>query len=652
MFVAIVLFMRYLLEDTIDLVGDIVALTIDTTDFVAHQVSTGYTQFPWSSIITPISIQLLSVGGFVALLAYLTASRPLLPTRQSLQDLLDEAVRKTQETEDKLLNSQRFTEKLQALYEDLLSQNKRLQVEKEQVIAEKDSTGKEIAESAKKIENLTTDLEVAESLNRRLERSRFTAQFSLQVAEKNADRLEQARKAADDKASKLTEELVKAEKLAVTAPRVTKQSREILDHTDCTKKAASLADQVDALQKALKTLQDDQDNYLRRQATETSALREALAEKEENHQALKKQVESLTIGINDRQVMISQLEESLAAKEACLQQAQADILDLTEQVEELNAAKGVEADLESVKVKSQRDEIEQLNGEVVALKAAYDAREVELMDASAAAMIVDNAAVEIQSKEIADLQDNVRQLQAALDQAQVALSAARPEGEEMDLEVHECDHTRCQQRELEQDGNLAKLQATSLAQEKKISELARQVREQEFRMQGNQATTTASPEAVSLEAAKLRKEKADNLARARRDSKKETKELEDSLRAKNLELKELASELQVEKLAAATRVESAIRERMAGAKKALEEMKVERDRSRTNNSSLLQRAVEAETALAECQGQRERSVAEAGRLMGQLVVVQGGAGASNSKKREMEEEEGDPRPSKISRPDS
>ena len=81
------------------------------------------------------------------------------------------------------------------------------------------------------------------------------------------------------------------------------------------------------MQKALKTLQSDQDNYLRRQAAETSALREALVEKEENHQALKKQVESLTIDTEDRQLEISQPEESLTAKEAFLHQAEADILD-------------------------------------------------------------------------------------------------------------------------------------------------------------------------------------------------------------------------------------------------------------------------------------------------------------------------------------
>lgn len=162
-FVAIVLFMRYFFEGTIDLIGDIVALTLDAIDLVAYHFETGYLQFPGLSIVTLISLQLLPLGGFVAFLAYLTASYPplALPTRQSLQDLLDEAVRKVQETGDRLLNAQRFTEDLQALYGELESQNKRLQVEKEQVNAEKDSVEKEIAEHARKIENLKTDLGVA-----------------------------------------------------------------------------------------------------------------------------------------------------------------------------------------------------------------------------------------------------------------------------------------------------------------------------------------------------------------------------------------------------------------------------------------------------------------------------------------------------------
>ncbi len=638
-FVIIVLFMRYFLEGTIDLVGDIVALTLDTFDLVAYHVAKGYPQFPGSYIITPNSIQLLSLGGFVAYLMYLTASHPpALSTRQRLQDLLDEAVQTIQELEDRLLNLQRFTDNLQALYAKLQSQIKQLQADKEQLTAEKDSYGKTIAEHADKIKDLTTDLEVAESLNRHLERTRFTAQHSLQVAQRNADRSEQARKAADDKVFQLTEELDKEKQRAVTAQRVT----EHVNHT------AVLADQVEALQKALNTLRDDQAHDLRKQATESSALREALADKEENHHALKKQVESLTVETNDRLARISQLEESLAAKEACLQQAQADILDLSEQVEELKAAAGAAADLDRVEVKSQRDEISRLQWEVVELQAACDAREAALMDASAALMQVDNATVEIQSKEIADLKDNVKALQAALDQAQVALSAARPEGEEMDLEAHVCDHTQCQQRELEQDSSLAKLQAVTSAQEKKISELERQVREQEFRTLGGPASLTAQPEAVAQEAAKVRK--ADNFARARRDP-KEIKELQDSLRAKDLQLKELASQLQGEKAAAATRIESATREKLAGAKKALEEMRGERDRSRANNAAFQQRALEAEVALAECQRQRERSVAEAGRLMGELRVLQGGAGASNTKKREVEEGEGVPRPSKVSRSD-
>lgn len=749
-FVVIVLFMRYFLEGTIDLVEDIVALTLDAIDLVAYHLKTGYLQFPGLSIVTLINLQLLPLGGFVAFLVYLTASHPrlALPTRQSLQDLLDQAVRKVQETEDRLLNAQCFTENLQARYDELESQNKRLQVENEQANAEKDSIRKDTAEHAKEIENLKTDLAVAESLNRRLERKRFIVQFSLQVAERNADRLKQAHNAAEDKASKLTEELEKAKKRAVTVRRVTKQLREDPDHTDCLKNAASQADRVDALQKALKTLQSDQDNNLRRQASETSALREALVEKEENHQALKKQVESLMNDTEDRQLEISQLEESLTAKEACLQQAQADILDfedrqvkinqleesltvkeaclqqaqadildlteqveglnaakdaaadlesvklkrernkidqlhgevvvlkesliakdaclqqaqadildLTEQVEELNAAKGATGDLESVKMKSQRDEIDRLHGEVVALKAAYDSREAELMDASAAAMSVDNPADEIQPKEIANLQDNIKELQAALDQAHVNLSAARPVSDEMDLVSHECDHTRCQQRERQQDSNLAKVQAISSAQEKKISELERQVREQRFWTQGNPATIPASPASpaspgvMSQEAAKLRKAKADSLGRAGRDAEKKIKELEDSLRAKDMELNELTARIQREIQAATMRVENTIREKLAGARKVLEEMKTERDRCRANNSTLLQRIQEAGTALAECQRQRDQSVAEAGRLMGELRVVQGGAGASNTKKREIEKEEGDSRPPKINRPD-
>lgn len=634
-----------------DLVGDIAALALDAFDFAAHHFNMWYPQFR-SSLITRISLQLLPLVGFVAFLAYLTISHaPLgLPTRRSVQDLLDEAARKIQEAADQLLDAQRFRDNLQSLYAELQLQSKQLEVDNEQAKAEIGNCKKMVAEHANRIETLTTALEAAESRSRQLERKRVTAQFSLQVAERNANRSEQARKAADDKASKLTEDLTQAEKRAVAAHRATKQLRVSSNHTDCVKKAAAQDEQVEALQKALKNLQDARAEDLQRQATESSALREALVEKEENHHALKKQVESLTVGINDRQLRISQLEESLAAKEACLQQAQADILDLKEQVEELTSANGAAADLERVKVESQRVEIVRLNGEIVALRAAYDAREAELMDASAAPMQVDNAAVEIQSKEIADLKDTVEALQAALDQAQVALSAARPEGEEMDLEAHECDHTQCQRREFEQDSSLARLQATSTSQEKKILELERQVREQTFREQGDNATVATRSAGACEDASKPRKEKADNLARARQNPRKGIKELEDSLRAKDLELKELASQLQGEKLAAATRVESAIREKMAGVQKALAEMKTERDRSRGNNSLLQSRALEAETALAECLKQRERSVAEAGRLMGELRALQGGAGASNSKKRE-NEDEGGPRPSKISRSD-
>ena len=690
MFVAFVLQMRYLFWPMIDLMGDIFdlvrdfgALSLDAMDLMAYLIETRrWSHFPGSSLITPTGIQLLSLGAFVAFLAYLTASHPaFLPTRQSLQDLLDEAVRKIQETEDRLLDVQRFTDNLQAQYAELQSQNKRLQGQNERVNAENDRIRDDKNEHAAMVCALRDEIEAMESRENRLELSLRVARISLRDAERNADGLEQARKAADDKASRLTEELEKSRKRTVTARRVTKHSREEPDHTECVKSAAIQADQVDKLQKALEALQVDQQECLRRQASETSGLREALVDKEENHQALKQQVESLTvsnkdyqsrideledslaqkdaslqeaqaeilelseqvedhsaalkgqvesltISIDDCQSQISQLEESLAASKACEQQAQATILDLKEQVEELSAAKGAAADLESVKVKSQRDE----------------------MDVSAA-MMVDNPADGDQSKEIADLQVHVRQLQAALDQAQVALSAARPVGEEMDSVRHECDHSRCQQREVEQDGNLAKLQAISSAQEKKISELGRMVRELEFRLQGNSATATASPEAVSQEAAKLRKEKADNLARGRRDPKKEIKELEESLRAKNLELKELASELQGEKRAAATRVESVIREKMAGAKKAVEELKGERDRSRANNVTLLKRAVDAEAALEECQRQRERSMAEAGRLMGELRVAQGGAGTENPKKRELEEGEEGLRPSKVSRSD-
>ena len=192
------------------------ALTFDAIDLVAYHIKTGYMQFSGLSIVTRISLQLLPLGGFVAFLVYLTASHPrlALPARQSLQDHLDEAVRKVQETEDRLLNAHRFTENLQARYDELESQNKRLQVENKQANAEKNSNTEEIAEHAKEIKNLETDLAVADSLNRRLERKRFTLQFSLQVAERNADQLKQARNAAEDKASKLTEELEKAKKRA------------------------------------------------------------------------------------------------------------------------------------------------------------------------------------------------------------------------------------------------------------------------------------------------------------------------------------------------------------------------------------------------------------------------------------------------------
>ena len=324
-------------------------------------------------------------------------------------------------------------------------------------------------------------------------------------------------------------------------------------------------------------------------------------------------------------------------------------------MEELTASNGKAAGLESVKVKSQRDEIERLTGEVVALKAAYESREMELMEASAGAMVVDIPEVEFRSKETANLQTQVQQLQEALDQARVDLSAARLVGEEMDLEAHECDHTRCRQRELEQDVNFAKIQGRSLAQEKQISELTQRNGELEFRLQNLRATTIPQiREVVNSEAIKDAKEKADYLARARRDAKK-MKEFEDSLRAKNLELKEVKGQLQVERVAAATRVEDTIRERMTAAQKAFEEIKLERDRCRTNNSSLFKRAAEAEKALTECQRQRDQSVAEAGRLMGELTGVQGGAGAANTKKREMEEEEHEgveDRPVKISRPDA
>ena len=118
-----------------------------------------------------------------------------------------------------------------------------------------------------------------------------------------------------------------------------------------------------------------------------------------------------------------------------------------------------------------------------------------------------------------------------------------------------------------------------------------------------------------------------------------------------MEMKELTARLQREILAATTRVESTIQEKLAGARKFVEEMKTERDRCRANNSVLLQRVLEADTALAECQRQRDLSVAEAGRLMGELRVAQGDTGASNTKQREIAEGEGEAKPPKISRPD-
>lgn len=851
-FVSIILFCRYyetfvgLTEKTISFVEDIVALAFDATDLVVSPFRTGYTHSPWSNIISTWTIlQLLCLGCFVVVLIRLSKSHPLPRTRQSLEDLLDEKSRKFRATEVNLLGWQSFGERMLASNKELQEQNNRLQREKEQVIAEKDHKEREIAHSEEKIEHLTIDLDVANHDKRRLEKSRFTAAFSLQVAEKNADRWEQAYKAADEKVCNLTQETIKAKKRAAIASTKAKQSHEAPDHTDCLKTAASLHDQVAAQQKALKSVQGDQDDRLRKQASEIRRLREGLVGKVENqkalhqqieflkaeidkretrfsllqnslneygemvhdfqakirdlenstatqnasqqqtntpdlteslaakdaslqkaraeiqgleksltakdsnlrqaqannlslagsltaknndiqlvlahirtleeslaakdrnfqqaqaeiqglkeslagrpqvkadtisgkeaeevgkegkYQSLRKEIETLTVQINDRQAKLSRAEASLVEKNTALQDAQTKIMDLQDQVNESNAAEGEAANPETAMnpetatEERQRHEIERLNREVSTLKAAQDSREAEPMDGDME--VDDDSIIERQSKEIADLQETIQGLRADL-------AAARSEAEEMEVEAHECDHTGCQQREAEQDIKFAQVRGRSLILEKQVSTLAAQVREKDFQMQNLRAsikasppaTTTASPDAtagpnraaMNMEIAKLRAANADNLARAKRESQR-AKQLEDNLRAKSLELKEVSQELESEKVAASTRVEGAIREKLVGANRAFDEMKAERDRCRANNADLLKRATEAEKALAESQRLRHQSGAETVRLAGEVAAVPGSVAAANPKKRELEEGEeeegGASRAPKIGRPNS
>lgn len=682
-FVAAVIFIRYCLELVIDGIEVIVDFTLDLIDLVIYVLTTKQLDFPWWNVpglshIISIAIQLLFLGVFVAFLAYLTASRrkDFLPTRQNLQDLLDRALQKDQEKENRLLILQRSADKFEGLYGAVQWQNKRLQAENEQLNRTKGSFEPKIAK-------LQDDLKNNRIRHRSLAQSFDSAQDSLRVAERNADRSEQARKAAENKALKLTEELVNAQRPVVPLPKVTNDSRKKSDHTKCIQSAARQADRVEALQKSLVDLQAVQQDSLRRHATEISALQQhtepdhteclnaaasqtcradelqkevlnlqgqqqgllqiratetstfqnAFTAEQQSRQVFQNQAALLTMSIQDHQSRLSQLEASLANKHASLIDAHAKIQDMSNQAVQLAATKAATTDLDKISQLERDLEKKDLNLQEAQTKVMNLKDQVDEFQA-AAAMTVDNPAVESQSKEIADLKAQVSGLQAALGQAQ-------PVGKGKEVDRHQCDHSGCHQREVAQDSRAAKLQANIDFQVKRISDLEGRVREQEFNLQNTSGI--GSSRAASVAVPPPRNERPGNSAR------KVIQELQDSLRRKDMELKDLAEQLRIDRLAATTRVEEGVREQVAAYKKAMEDMKEQRDRTRSNNSSLMQRNTHAETALTQLEGQRDDAVAETGRLTGELYRVVGGGNVSGPRKRGMDGEEEGQRPSKVGR---
>lgn len=627
------LLVLYHFIDAYEYVLDAVALVLDTADLVVYYVTSGYyvmsgyTPFLWRLLSSRVSLFLL--GGLIAFLWFQSSCN-------ILQGLLVEAVETKESVEDELVNRKLSAEESQRLNKELQARNEQLQKEKKHISEMKTYGDKNLIQSYKIIKNLKMELLVAEEANRIFTDPQLKAAFSM-------------------------EKSVKREKWWLTPSRKTKQSNKTPNYVDCDWESDSTESEVDMLQDSLKA----KTALLQQAQKEISGLKESLAVKEaclqktqadtllhgqtenlvneEKFKALNKQIESLTNEMKDRQMRFRQMEESLASKDKSLQDAAAENLDLSDQVEDFKAAqaeasnleealaskdsqlqeaaatnmdlsdqvealKAAQAEastLEATKLESQRCDIERLNKQVLELQRAHASRETELTDTLSNAMVVDNVTVETQSKEIAGLQEQIRQLQAALDDASRSPNDARLEGEEMDLEVHECDHGQC-------DSQIAKLNAIVSSQEKQISALAIQLQEQEFRTRSPQTATTAgapvttadSLEPMRLELAKLQKEKADKTALANIT----IRELKTSLRANESKLKEVVAELQVEKVAAATRVESTIRERTAETKKALEDMRKDRDRCRTNNATLLKRAAEVEAALAECRRQLGQSV--------------------------------------------
>lgn len=601
-------------SEVVGFVSDAVAIALDIADIVASLFQNGDTHSPWSSFTTTGTIiQVLSLVCFMAFLGVLSACRSPQPTRQSLEDLLDETVQKFRVTEATLRNWQSFGEQVHASCNELRKQNEVLQLEKAQLIAEKDGKAKGFAESAEKIEDLTINLEEARTRNRDYEQHLHTGRLSLKRVRQRADKWEQACQAAEDEVSKLTEEVVAATKRASTAPTETEQSRARPDHTDCMTKAASLTDQVDAQQATIRLQREDlakkekkarellqlaasykktidqkqakineqyesltsyaslvsqsqasiaaweeagatnnaspqqeantlestrslaakdaeleeaqtaiqgledsltargislqqsqariqeleeslatmeqacqqshahaqglekslnaKDRTLQQNQAEIRNLKGSLVAKdgclrdaEVKRQNLNGQIASLTMHVNDRQAKFEQATKELEEKDASLRDSQEKVMNLEERVEELTEAAGeasgeaagetagegagegaageaagpetAAASSDTVTVENQRREIERLNGEVSALRAAENSREAERQDAMANAMAVDDPVLDSQTLEIATLQETIKQLRAALEGAQTELNAAKPDGEEMEVEGH------------------------------------------------------------------------------------------------------------------------------------------------------------------------------------------------------------------------
>lgn len=755
-FMAVVIIGRYYAE-VIDFVGNTVAMALDIAEVVIAPFSTEGTHSSSSSLTTTWSIiQLLLLVCLVVFLAILSARHTPQPTRQSLQDLLDETSRKFRVTEGTLRDWQSYGENQLRSNKELREQIKRLEAEKAQVIAEKVSKDKEIAESAEKIEHLTIDLDEAKSINRRLDNSRYIARHSLQVATARADRCEQAWKAAEDQISMLMARLDKPKKQDGSDNRVRQQATEIralredlaekekshqardqeiesmrtkfensqarnrkqldelksfgsslgqaqaaveaLEISMATQKAAAqlAAKDLDGARARILELErslDTTKESLRQTRAESQESKDSLAEKDSSlqdaqatimdlndqvaelrlanqHQDLVQRIQLQTRQLSDSQAKGQRDEQALADKDASLRDSQEEVMNLKEQVEDLTAAKSQAANRAKVTKENHRREIEILSREIFTLTAGRNAQQAEQTDASANAMAVDDPVVEHLKTEVADHQERIKQLQTALDGAQTELRAAKANAGAMEAVDHRCDHTGCQQKESLQAAKFGKVHGDWMARGLRVATLEQQVQEQGLQIQNLRASTTTSPPVsntaspdtltpasrseMSMQIAKLRTDSADHLVRARRELRKAI-ELEGKLREKSLECKELAAQLAREKVAASTRIEGAIREKIVGAKRALEEMKVERDRSRATNSTLLTRAEKAEKALAECQMQREHPGEEAEKLVGEATAVQADASAANPRKRGMDSEEGEEewgasRAAKVSKP--